>query len=629
MRARVRLLTVIISLTLLAAAAPIVKAAVSGGPEHDKAVGAAPTPSGAGYWVAFASGAVYSYGDAPFHGAATNLPKSKPIVGMAASPSGGGYWLVAADGGVFAFGDAPFMGSTGALHLHAPIVGMAATPTGHGYWLAGADGGVFAFGDAPYLGSMVGAKLAKPVIGIAPSPSGRGYWLAAADGGVFAFGDSDFVGSTSGILSHPVVGIMPAANGHGYRLAASDGGVFAFGDGFLGSAANQALPAPITAIIRSDRGYRLITTDDSEYSFGSTPIQQPPSAKAPVATATATRPASGSVVDLITMHGDQVVTVPNGTYTAGPVSAAHPDTKGPFKGWLVLVAQTPGGVVVDQSPPGTPIGNGLTANGDLILKSDTSRVMFVGFKFVNGSVHVQGNNIGMWYTDHSFPAAVWANEPGHPSNQYHQAPRALYLDYGSSNIGIYGADLHDTGTALYIQSGVRNVTVSGIHITNLTDGGSKFDPNDIVHPDCIAMVGGDLNNVEITDSWMQPVNPGTIGIVPEDPYGPITNLNMTNLWISDVVSGGGINIASNVRSDFPRSGRGVFGTISNVRLWNNGWDRNEQIDGQNNTDVPNRNPNRINFPTTDYVTGPPPAGAVDPATSWRNAYHYSDWYVEV
>src|SRR5205823_4766631 len=58
-----------------------------------------------------------------------------------------------------------------------------------------------------------------------------------------------------------------------------------------------------------------------------------------------------SILDYVAMPGDQVVTVPNGTYSAGTVTAVHPATSGGLRGWLVLVAQTPGGVVVDQSPP--------------------------------------------------------------------------------------------------------------------------------------------------------------------------------------------------------------------------------------------------------------------------------------
>ena len=34
-----------------------------------------------------------------------------PMVAIAANPDGTGYWTAAADGGVFSFGDAPFRGA--------------------------------------------------------------------------------------------------------------------------------------------------------------------------------------------------------------------------------------------------------------------------------------------------------------------------------------------------------------------------------------------------------------------------------------------------------------------------------------------------------------------------------------
>ena len=45
--------------------------------------------------------------------------------------------------------------------------------------------------------------------------------------------------------------------------------------------------------------------------------------------------------------GDEVVVVPDGKYTVGEIKAPHPETHGPLRGWLVLVAQTRGQVVVD------------------------------------------------------------------------------------------------------------------------------------------------------------------------------------------------------------------------------------------------------------------------------------------
>lgn len=42
---------------------------------------------------------------------AAALRLNQPVVGMAATPSGHGYWQVARDGGLFTFGDAPFLGA--------------------------------------------------------------------------------------------------------------------------------------------------------------------------------------------------------------------------------------------------------------------------------------------------------------------------------------------------------------------------------------------------------------------------------------------------------------------------------------------------------------------------------------
>jgi hypothetical protein len=74
-------------------------------------------------------------------------------VALFPTKSGMGYYLVFADGGVFCYGDAEFRGSMGGDDLNAPVVSGALTPSGEGYWLIGADGGVFCFGDADFYGS--------------------------------------------------------------------------------------------------------------------------------------------------------------------------------------------------------------------------------------------------------------------------------------------------------------------------------------------------------------------------------------------------------------------------------------------------------------------------------------------
>lgn len=88
----------------------------------DTAVDLAITPTGEGYWIASAMGAVDAFGDAGFFGSAAGIHLNKPIVAIVSSPSGKGYWLFAADGGVFAYGDAPAEGSLGSIRLNAPVV---------------------------------------------------------------------------------------------------------------------------------------------------------------------------------------------------------------------------------------------------------------------------------------------------------------------------------------------------------------------------------------------------------------------------------------------------------------------------------------------------------------------------
>ena len=116
-------------------------------------VSSSAAPTGAGYVLADASGAVDTHGDIAFHGDMAGSPLNAPVVGIAGTPDGGGYWEVASDGGVFTFGDANFYGSMGGRPLNAPVVGIAGTPDGGGYWEVASDGGVFTFGDAPFEGA--------------------------------------------------------------------------------------------------------------------------------------------------------------------------------------------------------------------------------------------------------------------------------------------------------------------------------------------------------------------------------------------------------------------------------------------------------------------------------------------
>ena len=136
-----------------------------------------------GFAVVAADGGVFTFGGAPFLGSLGGLILAAPIVAAAPTPSGAGYWLFGADGGVFTFGDAGFHGSLGAIDIGVPIVDAAASPTGDGYWMVTADGAVFSFGDAVSLGSI---RSTADIVAI--NAFERGYALTRRDGSTLSLG---------------------------------------------------------------------------------------------------------------------------------------------------------------------------------------------------------------------------------------------------------------------------------------------------------------------------------------------------------------------------------------------------------------------------------------------------------
>jgi len=227
-----------------------------------------------GYWTVNATGAVYTFGDAPYFGGLNRPAGTTPVVDLGPRPNGDGYWLVDAAGEAHPFGAAPDFGSMAGTHLVAPMIGIEPTGTGNGYWLLARDGGIFSFGDAQFYGSMGGVQLNAPVIAMASTPSGHGYWLLAADGGIFSFGDAVFQGSTGGVrLAAPVVGMATTASGTGYWLLGGDGGVFAFGDApYTGSIPGTGLctrPGAVSLTgTNSGHGYWVLTNDGVVVPFG-------------------------------------------------------------------------------------------------------------------------------------------------------------------------------------------------------------------------------------------------------------------------------------------------------------------------------------------------------------------------
>ena len=206
------------------------------------------TPGGDGYWLAGATGGVFSLGDAHNYGSAgtLHLHLAHPVVAIVPAPRYRGYWLIAQDGGVFGFGGAPYEGSLPSLgiglwgsrskkHLTSPIVDAAPSADGKGYFMVSANGGVFSFGDARYEGSCASAGGCKaPVRAIVPDGPG-GYWLLLSNCQTLAMGSIPNIASLDCqhyAKSHGVSAVAAARtpNGHGYWALLSNGVVFAEGD---------------------------------------------------------------------------------------------------------------------------------------------------------------------------------------------------------------------------------------------------------------------------------------------------------------------------------------------------------------------------------------------------------------
>ena len=353
-----------------------------------------------------------------------------------------------------------------------------------------------------------------------------------------------------------------------------------------------------------------------------------------------------TITDYISKSGDQVVTVPNGIYTGGTVTAAHPETAGPYKGWLVLVAQSPRGVVVDMT------------KDPLIIDNGSSRVLFVGFKFINGTMSIRGDDIAFWYTEHSFPIEEWnrqfqaagGNEDA-LNKMANPLPKAIWIGESVSGRSlmrtqIIGADVHDVGDdGIYVDKSMNGV-VQGTRIWNVEEknydpGYNPWNPNikDLIHNDGLQIPGA-VYGFTMADSYVGQ----TITVGGDN--APAKGLTWRNLWLSRA-DGVGMLL-------YTQNGYQVTGSMQNIRSWSEGYKQNPYDSGwdQLRVDIANDKqatwPSSLNDPNLqvtsagDNYNQQAPSGVTmsggrmndqsqaldnpqNPANVWRAAHPYNSW----
>jgi hypothetical protein len=352
-----------------------------------------------------------------------------------------------------------------------------------------------------------------------------------------------------------------------------------------------------------------------------------------------------SLYHAVQLPGDQVVTVKNGTYnsgnlTYGEITTTHAATSGLYDGWLILKAETQGGVTIDLAPTDSFItSNQASFNGagPLTMTGGSKKVLFVGFRFINGKFFLRAPDIAFWYCQFTFPMGTWYNN--YPN--YYTPGARLFQEIKSSNTYLIGCDVNETGTGI-IAGGSENMRIQGCKVHGpFTDivGGQDVAPG--IHPDCFAAYNASTHDLTIYDTsfagrvglWDGRMNWDTNTAFASD--GPAT-CDYRRLWNNCSSSNQGFTFGQLASSDFAPN-YGVQGTMQDIWCWGGTRTRIDYYtDGASSfhtTDYPtiNQIPSRINVPMTGTITmgGAGPTGGLtnpaNPATLWRAANPYANW----
>ena len=234
-------------------------------------VGIAGTPTGEGYWLLDARGAVAARGDARWQGDVAQLSLLGSATQVVATPSGQGYAIVSSAGPLYSFGDAQVMGSSHWDSPPSPAQAIVMTPTGQGHWLFRRDGTAEEYGDAKFIGvatrtvmNLGKATFSFTVLEPGPtkvvfnlsgttatitqdwSPDTEGYWMLGDDGAVYGFGSAAVAGDPGSAIDppHRAVDLEPTPDGAGYWIIDDSGHVYAYGSAWTDGRRDVAVLAP-------------------------------------------------------------------------------------------------------------------------------------------------------------------------------------------------------------------------------------------------------------------------------------------------------------------------------------------------------------------------------------------------
>jgi len=331
---------------------------------------------------------------------------------------------------------------------------------------------------------------------------------------------------------------------------------------------------------------------------------------------------SHNIDDYVALAGDQVVVVPDGTYTAGSVQAPHAATSGPYRGWLVLVAQDRGQVVVD---PG--FGNRLWLQGGA-AGAATSRVLFVGFSF-RSEVVDDGTNIAFWYCDHQDA------DDGYLQRAGNHVPNMFTVGSGVGSVGplgVYGDDFHNAvATPVMFGTSVTGATLQGLRVFGIDgrfdgySGAAGTDPRN--HVETVGAYPGPVADVKVLDTYLE----GAFSLWGTD-AGSDHDLLFQDIWSGfgyqspfQLSAGNGNSVTGARRIDWqvfgPGAGPAVDPLVYVDSVQHSGADALAQQ-------------SRVQLSDTGVSYGYPvgvssPADAEDsasnPAAVWRTAHPYDTW----